>query len=69
MEGLEEIMDYKKIPSDRIVWVKEQWAKRNYVEVVKAFREWKVIGNVCGTCGVTETIGEFLKYWVREKLI
>ena len=62
-------MDYRKIPQGEIPWVKEQWAARNRSEVVAKFKEWGMLGNVCGTCGITETVGEFIKYWVREKLI
>lgn len=62
-------MDYKKIPSDQIEWVKTNWANRNRSEVVNKFKEWGVIGNMCGTCGLMGIVDEFMKYWVREKKI
>lgn len=69
MKNFREIMDYKKIPKSEIEWVKENWAKFNRKIVVQRFKEWGVIGNVCGACGIIQSVDEFIKFWVREKLI
>lgn len=66
---MEEIMDYKKIPTEEIEWVKSHW-KVSQKDVINKLKEWKVINpSHCSTCSINGTVGEFLKYWIREKLI